>query len=114
MARVPALGALNIRCKRVGCGVIGKLGVRPSVRVWESPYILFDERDGFQRVGHGGGAVSCLGSPADMRADQQQGLLKKFPSSHIRDAPGTEFCEKGCVAKTENVACGFRLSGMSG
>src|SRR5262245_2476938 len=25
--------------------VIGKLGVRPSVRVWESLYILFDERD---------------------------------------------------------------------
>ena len=32
--------------------VIGKLGVRPSVRVWESLYILFDERDRFQRVGH--------------------------------------------------------------
>jgi hypothetical protein len=42
MTRVPALGVDPIRRKRVGRGVIEKLGVCPSARVRESVGILFD------------------------------------------------------------------------
>ena len=52
MARVPALGALSVRRKGVGCRIIVKLDVGPFVRLWKSPYILFDGREGFQSVGH--------------------------------------------------------------
>src|SRR5215831_7275234 len=52
-----ALGALGVRRKGVGCRIIVKLGVGPSVRLWKSPYILFDGREGFQGVGHVNGIV---------------------------------------------------------
>src|SRR5262249_9058954 len=33
-------------------GSIVKLGVGPFVRLWKSPYMLFDGREGFQSIGH--------------------------------------------------------------
>src|SRR5262249_42574493 len=55
MAGEPALGTAWIefgRSKRVGSCIIGPLGIGPSVRVRESLGILFDERDGLQRIRH--------------------------------------------------------------
>jgi hypothetical protein len=62
MARVPALGVAPIRRKRVGRGVIVKLGVCPSARVRESLGILFDKRNRFQGVQyhHGIGGLRIL------------------------------------------------------
>src|SRR5215831_10891790 len=86
-----ALGALGVRRKGVGCRIIVKLGVGPSVRLWKSPYILFDGREGFQSVGHINGIVDrCTAGfqgglcPLWVISDRS---IRQRRSCHVRLAP---------------------------
>ena len=52
MASVPAFCVVPLRRKRVRCGIIAKIAVCPSVRVWEFVGIFFNCSNSFEGIGH--------------------------------------------------------------